>query len=158
MNDEIYLNNAIEIKNWIDNSENKLPPSKKSKDEIEKRYAKDLKEIRKKIVKPYQKLKKEKAIIEFEEKHPHVHEIIKIVQKIDESEITESVDTEEKELIVQDDEINSELENTPQVFPEFDYDSNDDKQINLVNLITKDLSLKNKIEEANKLKKKYEES
>ena len=157
MNDEIYLNNAIEIKNWIDNSEKKLPPSKRSKDEIEKKYAKELNVIRKKIVKPYQKLKKEKAIIEFEEKHPHIHEIIKMIQKIDESEITEKIEVEEKELIVNDDEIDSELNITPQVLPKFDFDSNDESQTNLVNLISKDLNIRKKIEEANKLKKKYEE-
>ena len=162
MKDNNYLQKAIEIKNWIQNNENKLPPSKKSEDNVEKGLAKDLLFIRKKLIAPYQKLKKAKAIKSFEEKHPDIYEIVNVIQEIDKIEITKNFDGEEQRIINQNKEIEKEIEDTieeeqeDEVFnPEFEYDEHDVKQTNLVKLILKDLKLTKKIEKANKLKQKY---
>ena len=159
--EENYLEKAIEIKKWIENNKEKLPPSKSSKESKEKELAKNLNYIRKKLIKPYQKLKKDKDIKNFEEKHPDIYEIVKVVQSIDALCITQTMDKQEQEKISNNKEIEKELEkveveNNKEKL-EIEFDKENKKQYNLVSLIKKDIELKNTIKKANKLKKKYEE-
>ena len=155
MEEKNYLNIAIEIEDWIEKSPEQVLPSKKSKDEEEKRLAKELIFIRKKLIKPYQKLKKDKDIKKFEEKHPDIYEIVKTIQKIDEKSIIKNINEPEKELIEENKKIDLEIEVEENQTPEFEYDKENEKQSDLVGLIVKDIKLKKTIEEANKLKEKY---
>ena len=155
MEEKNYLNIAIEIEDWIEKSPEQVLPSKKSKDEEEKRLAKELIFIRKKLIKPYQKLKKDKDIKKFEEKHPDIYEIVKTIQKIDEKSIIKNINESEKELIEENKKIDLEIEVEENQTPEFEYDKENEKQSDLVGLIVKDIKLKKTIEEANKLKEKY---
>ena len=153
MDENIYLEEAIEIKKWIDNSEKKLPPSKSSKDEIEKKLGKELNYIRKKIVKPYLKIKNEKKKEIFEEKNPWIQEIIKIMGEIDEIAINSQLGITKREKAVVD--LDMELsKNEPVVKIEFD--KSNSKQNDLADLIIRDLKIRKKLENANELKKKYE--
>ena len=156
MEEKNYLSIAIEIKDWIEKSPEQVLPSKKSKDEEEKRLAKELIFIRKKLIKPYQKLKKDKDIKKFEEKHPNIYEIVKTIQKIDEKSIIKNINESENELIEENKKIDLEIEVTEdEQTLEFEYDKENEKQSDLVGLIVKDIKLKKTIEEANKLKEKY---
>lgn len=156
MEEKNYLSIAIEIKDWIEKSPEQLLPSKKSKNKEEKRLAKELMFIRKKLIKPYQKLKKYKDIKKFEEKYPDIYDIVKTVQKIDENSIIKNITESEKELIEENEKIELEIEVTEdEQTPKFEYDKENEKQSDLVGLIVKDIKLKKTIEEANKLKQKY---
>ena len=153
MDENIYLEEAIEIKKWIDNSEEKLPPSKSSKDEIEKKLGKELNYIRKKIVKPYLKITNEKKKESFEEKYPEIQEIIKIIGEIDEIAINKQLGITRKEKIAVD--LDMELsKDEPAV--EIEFDKSNNKQRDLADLIIRDLKIRKKIENAKGLKKKYE--
>ena len=150
MEENNYLEIAIEIKKWTENNEEKLPPSKKSKDEVEKKLAKDLKFLKKKLIKPYKKLKNEKAIEEFEQKYPDIKSICEIIEKI---EANEQYDIKMDEHKI---ELENELEkNIKDETIDFEYDKSNTSQSNLADLIVKDIKIRKSIEEANKLKEKY---
>ena len=153
MDENIYLEEAIEIKKWIDNSNEKLPPSKSSKDETEKKLGKELNYIRKKIIKPYLKIKNEKKKEKFEEKNPKIQEIIKIIDEIDEISVNKQLGIIEKEKDIVD--LDMEL-NKDEPTIEIEFNKSNSKQHDLADLIIKYLKIRKKIENANELKKKYE--
>ena len=156
MEDKNYLEISVQIKEWIINSDKKIPPSKKSKDETEKQLAKELKFIQKKIIKPYKKLKKEEQIKAFSEKYPDIEKIINIMQEIENIDLLERLN---EESVHEHKEIDVEIENEfeKEQTPEFEYDKENIKQTSLVDSILKDIKIRKQIEGATKLKQKYEE-
>lgn len=158
MEEKNYLEKAKEIKEWVEKSEQKLLPSKKSKNEEEKRLAKEYKFITKKIINPYQKLKKEEDIKAFEEKYPNIYEITEIIQSIEKESIEQNISKAQEDIMNgKEQEVNAELEQIEEIKKhDFDYDKDSKKQVDLVKLISKDLKISKQIEKANKLKQKYE--
>ena len=157
MEEDIYLKNAIEIKNWIENSESKEPPSKSSKNKDEKNLAKQLNIIRKKLIKPYSKIKTEKKKEAFEKRYPEIQKIISIINEIDNSimnknQETEQIMEESNNKESENEEINIEIDDSEF---EIEFNEKNDKHCDLADLIKKDLSARKMIEKANELKQQY---
>ena len=77
-----YLENAKEIKKWMEEIGTTKPPSKKSEDKEEKRLWKALYNIRYYIIKKYKEMEEEEKS-KYREEHPEIDEILAIVEKID---------------------------------------------------------------------------
>ena len=82
-----YLTNARAIKEWIEKSGDTKPPSKSSKDEIEKKHGSNLNGIRQNLIKPFKALKTEVEKEEFRKQHPEIDEVLSIINEIDENNI-----------------------------------------------------------------------
>ena len=77
------LKNAREIKEWIEKLGDTRRPSKKAKDEEEKRLGRRLEEIKRNLTNPYKELKTEEEKEEFREEHPEIDEVLEIINEID---------------------------------------------------------------------------
>ena len=83
-----YLVNAREIKAWIEKSGGTKPPAASSTDETEKRLGQTLNRIRQLLIKPYMNLKTKEERKEFRKKHPEIDEVLEIINKIDENNLS----------------------------------------------------------------------
>ena len=95
-NKNIYLRNARAIKKWMEERKTRKPrkpPSKRSKDESEKRLGTALDRIRQNVIKPYSMLKTDEERDKYKTEHPEIEEILEIINWIDENK------TKEKERI-----------------------------------------------------------
>lgn len=81
----VKLQQAREIKRWMEERNTKKPPRIKGTEvsQEEKRLGKALDAIRQYLIKPYESLKTEEEKEEFRKKHPELEEVIAIVQEID---------------------------------------------------------------------------
>ena len=84
----IYLKNAREIKKWMEDRNTVKPPSQAGKDEEEKRLGRALNGIRFSLINPYMELETEEAKEEYKEEHPELEEVMKIVNWIDENNLS----------------------------------------------------------------------
>ena len=82
INSSIYLRNAREIKEWIENSEDKRVPNRCSKNEEEANLSKKLISIRTGLIHPYLKLETEQERGVYRQKHPELNEVMEIVYDI----------------------------------------------------------------------------
>lgn len=81
----VKLQQAREIKRWMEERNTKKPPRIKGTEvsQEEKRLGKALDAIRQYLIKPYESLKTEEEKEEFRKKHPELEEIMVIVEEID---------------------------------------------------------------------------
>ena len=82
INSSIYLRNAREIKEWIENLEDKRVPNRCSKNEEEVDLSKKLISIRTGLINPYLKLETEQERVLYRQKHPELNEVMEIVYDI----------------------------------------------------------------------------
>ena len=87
----IYLKNALNIKDWMENNNTTIPPRQQNeKETIPKKEAKlgqELSEIRRRLIKPYTALTKEEEKEEYKRKHPELEEVMVIIEEIDRNNI-----------------------------------------------------------------------
>lgn len=83
-----YLTNAINIKNWMERMKRTKPPSVSAKDFEERKLGRALSNIRQSLIKPYMRLRTEQELQEFHEKHTNFEEIKKIIDWIDENNLS----------------------------------------------------------------------
>ena len=81
----VKLQQAREIKRWMEERNTKKPPRIKGTEvsQEEKRLGKALDAIRQYMIKPYKSLKNEEERRKFEEKYPEIIEILEIINLID---------------------------------------------------------------------------
>lgn len=81
----VKLQQAREIKRWMEERNTKKPPRIKGTEvsQEEKRLGRALDAIRQYMIKPYKSLKNEEERREFEEKYPEIIEILEIINLID---------------------------------------------------------------------------
>ena len=88
----IYLQNVLEIKQWMENNNTTIPPraqnKKKTVPEEEAKFGGNLARIRSKLIKPYLESQSEEKKEEYKRKHPELEEVMAIVNKIDKNKIT----------------------------------------------------------------------
>ena len=88
----IYLQNVLEIKQWMENNNTTIPPraqnKKKTVPEEEAKFGGNLARIRSKLIKPYLEAQSEEKKEEYKRKHPELEEVMAIVNKIDKNKIT----------------------------------------------------------------------
>ena len=86
-NNPIYLQNAIEIKKWMEENNKSIPPrrqnEKRTIPEGEARLGEALGSIRKRLIKPYKELKNEEEKAEYIRQHSKLEEVMAIVEEID---------------------------------------------------------------------------
>ena len=84
-NVSVKLQQAREIKRWMEERDTKKPPRIKGTEvsKEEKRLGKALDAIRQYLIKPYESLRTEKEKEEFRKKHRDLEEVIAIVEEID---------------------------------------------------------------------------
>ena len=83
-----YIRNIRAIKQWIDESGDTKLPSSVSKDENEKDLGMSLTRIRSYLIKPYLELQAEEEKEQFRNEHPEIEEVLKIVNEIDENNVS----------------------------------------------------------------------
>ena len=81
----VKLQQAREIKRWMEERNTKKPPRIKGTEvsQEEKRLGKALDAIRQYLIKPYESLKTKEEKEEFRKKHPELEEVIAVVEEID---------------------------------------------------------------------------
>ena len=81
----VKLQQAREIKRWMEERNTKKPPRIKGTEvsQEEKRLGKALDAIRQYLIKPYESLRTEKEKEEFRKKYPELEEVIAVVEEID---------------------------------------------------------------------------
>ena len=83
-----HLTNAINIKNWMKRMKRTKPPSTIAKDFEERKLGIALSNIRQSLIKPYMRLRTEQERQEFHEKYTDFEEIKKIIDWIDENNLS----------------------------------------------------------------------
>ena len=84
----LRLQQAREIKKWMNEKDTTKPPSAASKNEDERKLGNNLAVIRRNLIKPYNSLKTREEKGKFERKHPELAEVMQIVNWIDENNIS----------------------------------------------------------------------
>ena len=90
-NKSIYLRNAIQIKEWMEENNTTKPPRQQDRGKTipseEAKLGNALSSIRRFFIKPFLQLKTEEDKEKYRQKYPDIDEIMEIIQKIDENNI-----------------------------------------------------------------------
>lgn len=78
-----HLKNARKVHQWMIQNNSFKVPSRTSKNEAERNLGHDLANIRKRLIKSYEKLRTKKQKEEYKIKHPELEEVIEIINEID---------------------------------------------------------------------------
>ena len=90
---DTYLEKAYAIREWMEKNETTRPPRSGGKDlsKEEQRLGEALQNIRRFLIKPYEKLKTEKEREEYRKKHPELEEVKRIIEEIDRNNVPVSL-------------------------------------------------------------------
>ena len=123
----VYLRDALLIKEWMERKNTTKPPSTNKKDMEENDLCGRLYRIRTRFIESFEKLETESEKAEFRKKNPEIDEVIEIINKIDKNNIEDiSTRTQLKNIL----KVKQWMKDKNTIIPPY-YEASDDKERSL---------------------------